>query len=69
MTLDELIMDLQGLRDKASEDVPIRVVVRRGILGDQYEIIHSELTDGLESKMALVFAGREAAEMDWPATQ
>jgi hypothetical protein len=66
MTLDELISDLQMIRNKIGEDTPIRVVINDNDLGSQYEIIHALLTEGLESPMTLVLAGRAAAQMDWP---
>ncbi len=67
MTLDELISNLQTVRNNAGKDIPIRVVINDNTLGWQYEIIHALLTEGFESPMALVLAGRPAAQMDWPS--
>jgi hypothetical protein len=67
MTLDELISDLQTVRNRAGKDTPIRVVINDNDLGCQYEIIHAPLTEGFESPMTLVLAGRPVAQMDWPS--
>jgi hypothetical protein len=66
MTLDELITGLKRVREEAGQDAPVRFAVKEKERGDQFEVIHVLLAEGLESPMALVLAGRSAAEMDWP---
>jgi hypothetical protein len=66
MTLDELIEHLQEARKSAGADLPVRLVFRRNGLGQQHDCIGVELTEGLHGYMMLVFAGENAAEMDWP---
>jgi hypothetical protein len=66
MTLDELIEELQLKRLAAKQDVPVRLVVRRGAMADQHDCIGVTIEDGLHGDIVLLFAGAEAAISDWP---
>jgi hypothetical protein len=66
MSLNELIEALTALRDKIGADMPVRLVKRRGELGDQYPCMDVQCTEGLHGPIILLFGGAEAAEMSWP---
>ena len=66
MTLDELIEELQLKRLAAKQDIPVRLVVRRGAMADQYECMGVTIEEGLHGEIVLVFGGAPAAISDWP---
>jgi hypothetical protein len=67
MTVDELAEKLGEARTAANADLPVRLVVKAGRLGRQYDCIDAQLHEGLHGGIVLVFAGEEAADMDWPS--
>jgi len=67
MSLDELIEMLTAARNKTGADMPVRIVIRRGELGDQRSCMDVQCTEGLHGPIILLFGGEEAAEMDWPS--
>jgi hypothetical protein len=66
MTLDELIEELQLKRLATKQDIPVRLVVRRGGMADQHECMGVTIEEGLHGEIALVFGGAPAAISDWP---
>ena len=75
ITLDELISDLQRLRQETGEDMPVRIVIRDNETGHQFTVQDTAVID-LRSKksekyryMMLVYAGDRMATMDWPGSQ
>jgi hypothetical protein len=67
MGLDELIEALTTLRNKVGTDIPVRLVTRRGELGDQYACMDVHCAEGLHGPIVLLLGGADAAEMHWPS--
>jgi hypothetical protein len=70
MTLDEMQAKLEEERGLAGgADMPVRLVVKEGQLGKQYECIDVQVHEGLHGCIVLMLAGGEAADMDWPSSE
>jgi len=73
ITLDELISDLQRLRKKTGQDMPVRIVIRDGEDGYQFTVQDTAVIDLTNTRtpqqkkyMVLVYAGDKMGSMDWP---
>lgn len=66
MTLKEFSDTLNDIMTRHGPDAMVRMVVKAGDSGQQYEVIEVLSAEGLHGPMVLVMAGANTATMDWP---
>jgi hypothetical protein len=69
LTVDEVVVMLLQIQELVATDMPVRMVVKKGELGEQYELIDVRLVEGFYGEMVLMLAGENVASMDWPTSE